>query len=45
MDGKITVNSSDGMGSTFFVTLSQKIVNNAYTNTNESVSVDNTEIL
>ena len=28
MDGKITVNSSDGMGSTFFVSLSQKIVRN-----------------
>ena len=28
MDGKISVNSSDGMGSTFFVSLSQKIPNN-----------------
>ena len=31
MDGKITVNSSDGMGSTFFVTVSQKIIENTDT--------------
>lgn len=39
MDGKITVNSSDGMGSTFFVTVSQKVVL-----TSEVIN-DNTEIL
>ena len=40
MEGKITVNSTEGMGSTFMVTLSQDIVENNSDNNNVTDSVD-----
>jgi signal transduction histidine kinase len=39
LGGKISVNSSEGIGTTFFVTLTQDIVSN------DSISTDNSEIL